>query len=101
GGDDLVTDTEPVLHRHLRVAAAPLGPDQEQPHQGEQRHEDDQVAHVASSGAAWSFASAASLYDRNSPRSIAARAPATRSSTKRRLCRVRSRWPSSSCWLTR
>ena len=37
----------------------------------------------------------------SSPLSIAARAPAVSSSRKRRLCRLSSRRPSSSCWLTR
>ncbi len=45
--------------------------------------------------------SASALKAASSPRSIAARAPAVRSSRKRTLCSERRTSPSSSCWFTR
>src|SRR5215208_2600812 len=101
GGEDLVARAELVLHLELLHGAATLGTDQQEPHQAEKRDEHDHVTHVASSGERWSRASASSLYDRSSPRSIAARAPATRSSTKRRLCKLSRRGPRISRWLSR
>src|SRR5207244_11273284 len=100
GRDDLVVLAQVVLHDQLRLAPLALRPDEQEPHQGEEDDDHDYEVHVGTS-AAWSLASAASLYDCSSPRSIALRAPAPRSSTKRRLCSVSNRWPRSSCWLTR
>jgi len=52
GGDDLVTGAELVLHRHLRLRTAPLRPDQQQPHEPEQRDQHQDVAHSYTSAAA-------------------------------------------------
>src|SRR4051812_9981437 len=100
GGQHVDARLDRVLHLRLLNLALALWADEQQPHQPEQRDDHDQVPHVASSERR-SLASASSLYDRSSPRSIAARAPATRSSTKRRLCRLRRRSPSISCWFSR
>src|SRR5205807_1584729 len=100
-GDDLVALFDPLQQIELRLAAALLRPDQEQPHDRKQDDERNQETQEASSEAAASRSSAAALYEASSPRSIAARAPAVRSRTKRRLCRLSRRRPSNSCWLTR
>src|SRR5919205_684234 len=99
GGDDLVTDLDARDQLVLRRLPAPLRPDQEQPEQREEDHDDDQSVHGCNGIA--SRPSASSLNAANTPRSIASRARSVSSSTKRRLCRLSRRRPSSSCWLTR
>src|SRR5262249_34095972 len=98
GSQHILARLQRVLHPSLLDLLALLRPHEEQPHGGEEHDDDDQVAHVASGARR---ASASALYDRSSPRSIASRAPATRSSRERRLCRLSRRNPRISCWLSR
>src|SRR4029079_9564858 len=108
GGEHLVADAQVAEHVLLLVLALPLRPDDDQPEEQE-RDDDDQKdprpAAAASSDdhslAPFARRSASSFQVRNSPRSIACRAAATRSSRKRKLCRLSSRNPRISCWLTR
>src|ERR671930_644737 len=131
-GDDLVADLDVLDQRVLLRLAAPLRPDQEQPEEREEDHDDDEAGHDRngtalrrwrlsgqdvrvprtsvctdrSTGrdelpAALSRARASSLNAVKAPFSIASRAPAVRSRRKRRLCRLSSRRPRSSCWFTR
>src|SRR5919197_4165715 len=132
GGDDLVAHLDALDQRGLLRLAAPLRPDQEQPEEREEDHDDDEAGHDRngtalrrlrrngqdvrvprtsvctdrSTGrdelpAALSRARASSLNAVKAPFSIASRAPAVRSRRKRRLCRLSSRRPRSSCWFTR
>ena len=81
----------------------PLRPDQDEPQQHEHGDDQDQgsTSVYSSSGPPASRASASALKASKSPRSIAARAPAVSLSTNHRLCRLSSRSPRISCWLTR
>src|ERR671930_2021851 len=99
GGDDLVAHLDVLDQRVLLRLAAPLRPDQEQPEEREEDHDDDQTGHDCNGIASRSIASA--LNAAKAPRAIASRAPAVRSSRKRRLCRLSRRRPRSSCWFTR
>src|SRR5438105_116483 len=99
GGDDLVADLDVLDQRVLLGLAAPLRPDQEQPEEREEDHDDEDARHDRNGIV--SRPSASSLYAAKPPLSIASRAPAVRSSRKRRLCRLSRRRPRSSCWFTR
>src|SRR5438874_3808837 len=106
GGDDLVAGGDAPQHRFLGKAAPLLRAQDREPHEeeGDRDQNESGWVHVASMtprAARPSRASASALKSASCPRSIAARAPAVRSSRKRRLCRLSSRNPSSSSWLTR
>src|SRR5919198_5381779 len=98
-GDDLVAHLDVLDQRVLLGLAAPLRPDQEQPEEREEDDDDEEAGHDPNGIASRSIASA--LNAAKAPRSIACRAPAVRSSRKRRLCRLSRRRPRSSCWFTR
>src|SRR6266550_736296 len=108
GGEHLVADAQVADHLLLLVLALPLRPDDDQPEEQERNHDDEEDSRPAAAArsddhslAPFARRSASSFQVRNSPRSIACRAAATRSSRKRKLCRLSSRNPRISCWLTR
>src|SRR5947208_8112606 len=107
GGEHLVADAQVADHLLLLVLALPLRPDDDQPEEQERDDDDEEDSRPAAarsddhSLAPFARRSASSFQVRNSPRSIACRAAATRSSRKRRLCRLSSRNPRISCWFTR
>src|SRR5205085_2655221 len=90
-GHDLVPDLDRVLHLLGGAGRATLWDEHEDEEREKEEGDDDQAGDVGSFSRAEapSRASAPALYAASSPRSIAARAPAVRSSTKRRLCSVR------------
>src|SRR5437870_3047475 len=101
-GENLVSVLDRLEQLPLALLAGALGTDQHQPqHREDQQDDQESSVHEPSSEAPASRASAAARKDWNSPRSIAARACAVNLRTKRRLCRLRSRSPSNSSWLTR
>src|SRR6266508_1000742 len=93
GGDDLVADDDRFLHGGVRALPSPLRHDDQEPEQDEQ-DQDQEVGHERRSRES-------DVKDSSLPPAIASRAPATRSSRKRKLCRLRRRRPRSSCWFTR
>src|SRR5205823_11155288 len=102
---DLDADVETGEHLARLELALLLGPHDDEVQKGE-RDDDEEEAWAAHGMSSFSVgrasrASASALHDAKAPRSIACRAAATRSSKKRRLCRLRSRRPRISCWLTR
>src|SRR5919201_2717758 len=99
GGDDLVADLDVLDQRVLLGLSTPVRPDDEQPEEDEEDDDDDESGHNRYGTAR--RANASSLNDAKAPRAIASRAPAVRSSRKRRLCRLSRRRPRSSCWFTR
>src|SRR6476620_124956 len=111
GGEHLVADLQVAEHRLLLALAPPLRPNDDQVEEQERDDDDEEEARAASARcddhrrvhymAPFAPSRASSFQLRNSPRSIARRAAATRSSTKRQLCRLSSRNPRISCWLTR
>src|SRR3954468_2764243 len=106
GGEHLVTDAQVTDHLSLLVLTPLLRPDDDQVEEKERDDDDEEEPRPAARSDDHSFGpfarrSASSFQVRNSPRSIACRAAATRSSRKRKLCRLSSRSPRISCWLTR
>src|SRR5438132_2462031 len=95
GGDDLGAYGDVPQHLFLGETAPLLGATDRQPHEEEGDRDQDEsgrvhVASMAPRAARPSRASASALNSASCPRSIAARAPAVRSSRKRRLCRLSS-----------
>src|SRR5579871_1187757 len=111
GGEDLVPDRELGLHALLSALLAPLRPNDDQPHRGEREDDEEKEDRTAAGVSAGRGrgrcrcdehqVSTPFRQEVNSPRTIASLAPATRSSKKRRLCRLSSRSPRISCCVTR
>src|SRR5437667_1852930 len=107
GGEHLVADAQLAEQLLLLRLPLPLRQDDDQPEQEERDDDDQEETRTAAARsddqpiAPFARWSASSFHVRNSPRSIACRAAATRSSRKRRLCRLSSRNPRISCWFTR
>src|SRR4029079_5341863 len=106
GGEHLVADAQ--LADHLLLLGLPplLGPDDDQVEEQERDDDDEDEPRPTArsddhSSTPFARESASFFQVRNSPRSMACRAAATRSSRKRKLCRLSSRSPRISCWLTR
>src|ERR671924_297900 len=85
-GDDLVADLDVRDHLVQRRLPAPLRPDQQQPEEQEEDHDQDERAHGCNATAR--RPSASSLKAANSPRTIACRAWSASWSTK---CRTYAR----------
>src|SRR3954468_13179661 len=106
GGEHLVTDAQVADQLPLLVLTPLLRPDDDQVEEKERDDDDEEEPRPAArsddhSSGPFARRSTSSFQVRNSPRSIACRAAATRSSRKRKLCRLSSRSPRISCWLTR
>src|SRR3954470_819015 len=106
GGEHLVAYAQLAHQLPLLVLALLLRPDDDEPEEQERNHDDEDESRPAArsddhSPTPFARRSASFCHVRNSPRSMACRAAATRSSRKRKLCRLSSRSPRISCWFTR
>src|SRR5215210_7344706 len=92
GGDDLVPGLEARNQLLLLARPRPLGADEHEPEDDEEKGDDEQAVHAISRADA-SRSSVSVLYARKRPARIASRAPVVMSTRNCRLCTLSSRSP--------